>query len=302
MLNELDARSVLGVSDTATFKEIKTAYRSLVRVYHPDRAGSDSESQAKATQVMSRINEAWSTIESRENSGLLGQKDYSSSAKYKSASWSAASRRPNTNECELCGSIPAQRFSLKGNRVFITSLQRIGYSGVLCKSCALAFGREALQQTMLFGWWGIWFFLSPFVIINLSFQLFRVNRMDEPQYRDARVMTPFDAPVASRPSPLKQPVPLVVTGLAFVIISALIFSNPSPSTNYINEDVSSTGLPKYCWTQVDALEQVQNVDCNDVLAYYKEVLKVLDPAGCPATSPSYLGPNEQGYYTCLEYK
>lgn len=301
-MNELDARAVLGVSDTATFKEIKTAYRSLVRVYHPDRAGADSESQAKATQVMGRINEAWATIESRENAGTLGATDYSSSSRNEPSSWSVARRKPNSKECELCGSTPAQKFSLKGNRVFITSLQRIGYDGVLCKSCALAFGREALRQTMLFGWWGIWFFLSPFIIIYLGIQLIQVNRMVEPQYRDARVITPFDVPVASQPSPLKQPGPLIVTGLALVVILALMFSNPSPSSNYTNVDVPTTSAPKYCWTQGDASGNVKNVDCTDTSAYYREVTKVFDPAQCPATATIYLAADAQGQYTCLGYR
>jgi hypothetical protein len=301
-LNELDARAVLGVSETATFKEIKTAYRSLVRVYHPDRAGSDAESQAKATQVMGRINEAWNTIESRESAGLLGSKDYTSSTRSDSSSWSVARRKPNSNECELCGSTPAQKFSLKGNRVFITSLQRIGYDGVLCKSCALAFGREALRQTMLFGWWGIWFFLSPFVIVYLGIQLIHVNRMKEPQYRDARVITPFDVPMASQPSPLKQPGPLAVAGVAITVILALMFSNPSPTPDYSNVDVPTTAPAMYCWTQGDESGNVQNVDCADSSAYYREVTKVFDPAQCPATAAIYLAADAQGFYTCLGYK
>jgi hypothetical protein len=301
-LNELDARAILGVSDTATFKEIKTAYRSLVRVYHPDRAGSDAEAQAKATQVMGRINEAWATIEARENAGQLGSKDYSSSSRNESASWSVSRRRPNSNECELCGSTPAQKYSLKGNRVFITSLQRIGYDGVLCKSCALAFGREALRQTMLFGWWGIWFFLSPFVIIYLGIQLFQVNRMTEPQYRDSRVMTPFDVPMASQPSPLKQPGPLIVSGLAIAVILAFMFSSPSPSSDYSNVDVPASTHTKFCWTQGDASGNVQNVDCADSSAYYREVVKVADPSQCPSTAPIYLAADAQGQYMCLGYK
>ena len=301
-MNELDARAVLGVSEKATFKEIKSAYRSLVRVYHPDRAGSDAESQAKATQVMGRITEAWATIESREQSGLLGTTDYSSSSQSETSNWSVSRRRPTSNECELCGSTPAQKFSLKGNRVFITSLQRIGYDGVLCKSCALAFGREALRQTMLFGWWGIWFFLSPFVIAYLGIQLIQVNRMLEPQYRDARVSTPFDVPMASQPSPLKQPGPLAVTGLAMAVILALMFSNPSPSSNYDNVDIPSTTQTMYCWTQGDASGNVQNVDCADSSAYYREVTKVFDPSQCPATASIYLAADAQGQYTCLGYK
>lgn len=301
-MNELDARAILGVSETATFKEIKTAYRSLVRVYHPDRAGSDAESQAKATQVMGRINEAWNAIESRESNGVLGSKDYSSSTRSESTNWSVSRRKTNSKECELCGSTPAKKFSLKGNRVFITSLQRIGYNGILCKSCALAFGREALRQTMLAGWWGIWFFLSPFVIIYLAIQLFQVNRMPEPQYRDARVITPFDVPMASQPSPLKQPGPMLVSGLAISVILSLMFSNPSPYTDYSEVDVPVATQTKFCWTQGDASGNVQNVDCSDVTAYYREVAKVSDPSLCPATAPIYLTADSQTQYLCLGYK
>jgi hypothetical protein len=249
---------------------------------------------------MGRITEAWATIESRENSGVLGTSDYSASSSSSQPSWSVARRKPNKNECEMCGSTPAQRFRLKGNRVFLFSLQRLGYEGVLCKSCALAFGRESMRQTMLFGWWGLWFFLAPFVMAHLGFQLWQINRMPEPQYRDARISSPFDVPIASQSSPFKQPAPLVVLG---IVIAYFLFAGFSDSSStYPSSNTSTTNTPSLCWTAGNVDNNVKNIDCADPSAYYIETLKVTDLLNCPATASNYLKAGENGYYTCLELK
>ncbi|MEG2882867.1 MAG: DnaJ domain-containing protein, partial [Christensenella sp.] len=43
---------VLGVSQNATEDEIKTAYRGLVKKYHPDRFASDPVRQAAASEKL----------------------------------------------------------------------------------------------------------------------------------------------------------------------------------------------------------------------------------------------------------
>lgn len=51
-----DWRKTLGVSQSATYNEVKAAYRTLVRKYHPDNAGGD---QVKIREV----NSAWDDAE-----------------------------------------------------------------------------------------------------------------------------------------------------------------------------------------------------------------------------------------------
>ena len=47
----------LGITETATAKEIKQAYRSLSLKYHPDHNSSPD-----ATEMMSKINEAYEIL------------------------------------------------------------------------------------------------------------------------------------------------------------------------------------------------------------------------------------------------
>lgn len=54
---------VLGVSEDATDDEIKTAYRTLVKKYHPDRYEHDSPEQAAASEKLKQINAAYDMIE-----------------------------------------------------------------------------------------------------------------------------------------------------------------------------------------------------------------------------------------------
>jgi DnaJ-domain-containing protein 1 len=55
-----DACRMLGVADTGTRTQIKTAYRQLVRRYHPDRLPHSSEQERRiATDRMISINEAY---------------------------------------------------------------------------------------------------------------------------------------------------------------------------------------------------------------------------------------------------
>ncbi|MDD4617462.1 MAG: TerB family tellurite resistance protein [Alphaproteobacteria bacterium] len=56
---------VLGISETATTAEIKSAYRSLIREHHPDRlvaSGVPAEYIAAATEKMKRINAAYDAV------------------------------------------------------------------------------------------------------------------------------------------------------------------------------------------------------------------------------------------------
>lgn len=53
---------VLGVSETATEDEIKSAYRLLVKKYHPDRYEHGSAQQAAAAEKLKQINAAYDML------------------------------------------------------------------------------------------------------------------------------------------------------------------------------------------------------------------------------------------------
>ena len=57
-----DPYQILGISPTATDEEVKEAYRTLARKYHPDNYSADNPLADLATEKMQEINEAYDAI------------------------------------------------------------------------------------------------------------------------------------------------------------------------------------------------------------------------------------------------
>ena len=72
-----DPYSILGVSPGATDEEVKNAYRSLARKYHPDNYADDNPLKELAKEKMQEINDAYDTIQRERRSG---SSSYSSSS------------------------------------------------------------------------------------------------------------------------------------------------------------------------------------------------------------------------------
>ena len=68
--------SILGVSEKASNDEIKSAYRKLVKKYHPDRF-QDSREKEQATKKLAEINDAYSQIENMRSGKYTAGSGYS---------------------------------------------------------------------------------------------------------------------------------------------------------------------------------------------------------------------------------
>ena len=55
-----EARRVLGLGETATLKEIKSAYRRMASRYHPDKHSGDAH--AESEEMMKRLNWAYKLL------------------------------------------------------------------------------------------------------------------------------------------------------------------------------------------------------------------------------------------------
>jgi len=55
----MKAKSLLGLREKSSLKEIKNRYKNLMKKWHPDKHRDDIE---KATQMSMQINEAYKTI------------------------------------------------------------------------------------------------------------------------------------------------------------------------------------------------------------------------------------------------
>jgi hypothetical protein len=64
-----EALDVLALRPGATPVEIKEAYRDLVKVWHPDRFGSDPRLRQKAEDKLRQINDAYRVLQSRPDVG-----------------------------------------------------------------------------------------------------------------------------------------------------------------------------------------------------------------------------------------
>ena len=53
---------ILGVQPGASPEQIQQAYHDLVKVWHPDRFGSDTRLQARAQEKLKEINEAYDAV------------------------------------------------------------------------------------------------------------------------------------------------------------------------------------------------------------------------------------------------
>jgi len=241
-LEEFEARAILGVSQGVSFGDVKKSYRSLVKAMHPDVALRDSESQKRATNAMGRINEAWECIQALEAIGRLGTSSSTASSAGSSANSSqfrSRNRATLVDECEVCGSWPAIPLIVSTVSTFWIFMRRVNYEGSLCRSCGLATSRYYLKEAMMKGWWGLGIIFMPIVIARSVIAERKLDALGDPIYRDILVITPNELPLMVEDHPIKQPIPLLASvGAIVLIVSSLI---PTSGTSDPTQSASSSG-------------------------------------------------------------
>lgn len=111
-----DPYKILGVGRDATEEEIKNAYRTLARKYHPDNFANDETARSMAEEKMKEINEAYDAIQNAKKSGNSGYSSDNSSnrAKYNTIRQHINARRIVDADTMLEG-IPASERNAEWN-------------------------------------------------------------------------------------------------------------------------------------------------------------------------------------------
>jgi len=137
--------AALGVPPTATFDQVKNAYRRLAKETHPDTSGSSSAARFQS------ISAAYAIVSDPE-----------ARAKYDSAGYQAEAEgtREATIDpicCSRCGQVAAQPRYVVFWRVYSLLLATIRspVQGVFCAQCARKEAFAASLVTMFTGWWGV---------------------------------------------------------------------------------------------------------------------------------------------------
>ena len=147
---------ILGVEQKASVQEIKTAYRELIKRYHPDKNPNQAEA-LKRTQI---INDAYSVLKdpikrSEYDNLLLLQNSSKLTEEYAHETEATQPEIPQIR-CEKCG---RQDVTLRVT-IFIRVLSVIlmtykrGWSHILCSRCRIKYSLLFNLENWLLGWWG----------------------------------------------------------------------------------------------------------------------------------------------------
>jgi hypothetical protein len=138
--------SALGVTPSASASEIKSAYRRLAKLHHPDHSASSNDFEIK------RINEAYSVLGNGENKAK-----YDADCAEPELVASSAESRIEPIRCGRCQKVAAQPRYIIFWHVFsfVLGTSRTPVQGFFCASCAKIESLKSTIITAALGWWGV---------------------------------------------------------------------------------------------------------------------------------------------------
>jgi hypothetical protein len=110
-IDTTQAYRMLGLAPGATEDEVKTAYRDLAQVWHPDRFPDNNRLREKAQQNLQRINEAYALL--RDLPAPIPDEVATPSVVTPPDGLRRAQRAPHVKHSLFTGSMNAVRHSLK---------------------------------------------------------------------------------------------------------------------------------------------------------------------------------------------
>lgn len=165
---------VLGISEKASSQEIKTAYRELIKKYHPDKNSDDKEA-VKKSQL---INEAYSVLVDPINRvkydnflKMQYETEHTSyKTEYESHNYDQRVDDIPNYYCDKCGrkdsTLRVTIFIWVVSLLFVTYKQ--GWGHILCSKCRIKYSLLFNIQVFFMGWWGIPF--GPIYTIEALFK------------------------------------------------------------------------------------------------------------------------------------
>ena len=319
-MNEVEARAVLGISASATLSDARKAQRDLAKVFHPDRHASGSPDDVRrATDAMSRINQAFDTLERLAAQGRLGKED--------EPDFSGASagprfmRRPAyVNECFMCGYGPAAPATFRAYAGFLLWFSSQRFQGSFCRSCGHMLFRETQSINLTRGWWGLVIFPMVFSLIANTANWMQLKKLSPPATRDEAVVSPLPFPAPPVRPVVARPTVWIASGIAvFVLFSFFSASLSSPSTPasvpatqpidipvpsvdpkaalewILYEDRFTTGA---CWSAADGTGMIEPVACTNPRAAYQVTNTSAIDTNCPVGTVGSVD-TDNGRVACL---